>query len=153
MIRAPISRSQFEETNRQLLIGEGGLCEADLSAWQRGRDWLAREVGETSEGPVRRRSPRLHLAFSAHLGGVGPAVTDDIGFGGMRLVSDNLPRLRTGDDVTVRVNLAGRSIYVLDRVVWTDRDRVGMALLAAPPADERALQAAVCAGLLHCWGE
>ncbi len=136
-----------------MLIGEGGLSETDVAAWQRGRDWLARQDAETSEGLVRRGSPRVHLALTAHVGGVGPAVTDDVGFGGMRLVSDNLPRLKSGDEVTVRVYLVGRSIYLLGRVAWMDRDRVGIAVGASPPAAERALQAAVCNGLLHRWGE
>jgi len=101
----------------------------------------------------KRRSPRLRLALAAHIGGVGAAVTDDIGFWGMRLVLDTPPPLASGDEVVVRVNLIGRFVYVLVRVVWTDCNRLGVALSAAHPADERALQAAVCNGLLERWRE
>ncbi len=82
---------------------------------------------------------------------MGRAVTDDVGFWGMRLLADRPPRLVQGDEASVRLNLVGRSIYVLGRVVWVDRGRVGLALDSAHPADERALQAAVCGGLLARW--
>ncbi len=153
MAGPPLSRSEFEEKNRRLLVGETSLLDADVSAWQRGRDWLAHRAEERGEGPVRRRSPRLRLALTAHIAGVGRGVTDDVGFGGMRLLLDKLPKLRAGDEASVRLNLVGRSVYVLGRVIWTEGDRVGLALDAAHPSDERALQAAVCNGLLDRWDD
>jgi hypothetical protein len=151
MVGPPMSRSEFEEKNRRLLMGDGFLPEVDISAWQRGRDWLAQRATESEKAAPRRRSPRLQISLTAHIAGVGRAVTDDVGFWGMRLLADKMPRLVQGDEASVRLNLAGRSIYVLGRVVWVDRGRVGLSLDAAHPADERALQAAVCNGLLDRW--
>jgi hypothetical protein len=146
-----MSRSEFEEKNRRLLMGHGFLPEIDVFAWERGRDWLAHRTAEHRPGMEKRRSPRLRLSLTAHIAGVGRAVTDDIGFGGMRLQLDKQAPLTEGSEASVRLDLAGRSIYVLGQVVWTDDSRVGMALRAAHPADERALQAAVCSGLLDRW--
>ncbi len=151
MVRPPMSRSDFEEKNRRLLMGQGFLPEAEVSAWERGRDWLARQATASENAPARRRSPRLQISLAAHIAGVGRAVTDDVGFGGMRLLSDKVPRLARGDEASVRISLVGRSIYLLGRVVWIGGGRVGLALDAAHPADERALQAAVCNGLLDRW--
>jgi hypothetical protein len=58
------------------------------------------------------------------------------------------PRLDEGDEASVRLTLAGRSIYLLGKVVWLDRHRIGVALGSAHPRDERALQATVCSGFL-----
>ena len=146
-----MSRVEFEEKNRRLLMGHGMLPEVDIFAWERGRDWLAQQSIERKPGLEKRRSPRLRLALTAHIAGVGRAVTDDIGFGGMRLQLDKQVPLMRGTEASVRVDLAGRSIYILGQVVWTDKSRVGMALRAAHPADERALQAAVCNGFLDRW--
>ncbi len=148
----PMSRSEFEEKNRLLLAGEVDLLDADLFAWKRGRDWLARQIAHTSEGQARR-SPRLQLALAAHVGGLGRAVTEDVGLEGMRLLPDNVPRLNSGCGLSVRLNLVGRTVIVLGSVVWTDRGRIGLALDATHQADELALQAVVCDGLLHRWGE
>ncbi len=153
MIRPPISRFEFEEKNRRLLVGDASLAEADLLAWQDGRDWLAQQAIEKREGRIQRRSPRAPLQLTAHIGGVGRAVTEDVGFWGMRLVSNNPLQLGRGEEVSVRLHLVGRSVYVLGKVVWTDRNKLGLSLGAAHPADERALQAAVCADLLHRWGK
>jgi hypothetical protein len=84
---------------------------------------------------------------------VGGAVTDDLGFQGMSLRPLRAPSLHRGEEASVRVSLLGRSIYLLGKVVWLGQDRLGITLDAAHPADERALQAAVCNGHLDRWQE
>jgi hypothetical protein len=152
MLAPPIPRVEFVEKNRLLLQGEA-ISEGDLLAWARGRDWLAERVTGDETGPARRRSPRLRLALTAHIAGVGRAVTDDLGFSGMSLRPLRAPPFRRGEEASVRLSLLGRSIYVLGRVVWLGDDRLGIALGAAHPDDERALQAAVCNGHLDRWEE
>jgi len=150
MAAPPIPRWEFAEKNRRLLQGDP-VPEGDLLAWKRGRDWLAGRVSERDSGPARRRSPRLRLALTAHIAGVGGAVTDDLGFFGMSLRPLRAPLLHRGDEASVRLSLLGRSIYLLGKVVWLEDDRIGIALGAAHPDDERALQAAVCNGHLDRW--
>jgi hypothetical protein len=152
MVAPPIPRGEFAEKNRLLLQGDA-MPEGDLLAWTRGRDWLAERVTEQESGPARRRSPRLRLVLNAHIAGVGGAVTDDLGFRGMSLRPLRAPSLHRGEEASVRVSLLGRSIYLLGKVVWLGEDRLGIALDAAHPADERALQAAVCNGHLDRWQE
>lgn len=152
MTAPPIPRGDFAEKNRRLLQGDA-ISEPDLAAWMRGRDWLAERVVEEDAGPARRHSPRLRLALTAHIAGVGGAVTDDLGFAGLSLRSLRPPPLHRGEEASVRLSLLGRSIYLLGRVAWLGDDRLGIALGAAHPDDERALQAAVCNGHLDRWEE
>ncbi len=148
----PIPRAEFAEKNRRLLQGDP-VSERELLDWLRGRDWLAERVSGSEASPARRRSPRLRLALTAHIAGVGGAVTDDLGFFGMSLRPRRASSLHRGEEASVRVSLLGRSIYLLGKVVWLGDDRLGLALGAAHPDDERALQAAVCNGHLDCWDE
>jgi hypothetical protein len=148
----PIARTEFAEKNRRILQGDP-VSEREILDWQRGRDWLAERVSGSEGGPARRRSPRLRLVLTAHIAGVGGAITDDLGFFGMSLRPLRAPSLHRGEEASVRVSLLGRSIYLLGRVAWLGDDRLGLALGAAHPADERALQAAVCNGHLDRWGE
>jgi hypothetical protein len=150
MVGPPVPRGEFAEQNRRLLQGDE-ITDDEILAWTRGRDWLAGHVAVDEAGLARRRSPRLRLALDAHIAGVGGAVTDDLGFHGMSLRPRRRPSLHQGEEASVRVSLLGRSIYVLGTVIWLGGDRVGLALEAAHPDDERALQAAVCNGHLDRW--
>ncbi len=149
----PITRREFEEKNRRMIVGARDLPDADLFAWQRGRDWLAERVAGDPGSLGRRRSPRLRLTLPVHIAGVGGGTTDDLGFYGLALRPRDGPALRPGDDASVRVVLLGRSIYAIARVAWMDSERVGLVLSAIHPGDARALQAAVCDGLLDLWVE
>jgi hypothetical protein len=149
MLRLPLSRPAFEERTRRLIAGDPTLTEAEVAGWELGRDWLAWRLTEGEVGAARRRSPRLKLSLSGHIAGTGGAFTDDLGFFGLSLRPLRPPRLSEGDEASVRLTLAGRSIYLLGKVVWLGRDRLGVALGAAHPSDERALQAAVCHGFLE----
>ena len=151
MRRPPLSRQEFEACNRRLIAGERNLTEAEISGWEQGRDWIAWRLGADEVAPARRRSPRLRLALSGHIAGVGGAFTDDLGFHGLGLRAIKPPRLERGEEASVRLTLAGRSIYILGKVVWLALDRVGLALGAVHPDDERALQATVCNGFLDRW--
>ncbi len=152
MLDPPITRREFEEKNRRVLAGARDLPESELFAWQRGRDWLVERTQPAPEAdPHRRRSPRLPLQLSAHIAGIGSATTADIGFHGLGLLPARGGPLQQGEEASVRVTLVGRSIYAIGRVVWTDATRVGLALEAIHPSDARALQAAVCNGLLNHW--
>lgn len=153
MLLPPLSRPEFEERNRRLIQGDRTLSDPELAQWTLGRDWLAWYLAEKDAGPARRRWPRLRMALSGHIAGVGGAITDDLGFFGMGLRPLRPAQLARGEEASVRLVLAGRSIYVLGKVVWLEGDRLGLALGAAHPSDERALQAAVCNGLLDRWVE
>jgi hypothetical protein len=151
MLLPPVTRTEFEERNRRFLAGDPSLTDADVHAWERGRDWLAERLVEERPGLPKRRSPRLRLSLLAHIGGVGAAVTEDLGFFGLGLKSKRQPDLSPGEEASVRISLLGRSIYLLGRVAWAADERVGIAIGAAHPSDERAIQAAVCNGLLERW--
>ena len=145
----PLSREEFDDKNRRLLAGDRWLGEADIKSWEAARDWLVEQLTRDDGFLLRRRTPRLRLELPAHIAGVGRAVTDDIGFSGVRLASSvPLAALREGDEASVRLSLFGRSIYVLGRVRWLGTQQLGVALDSVHPADERALQAAVLAGYL-----
>jgi len=149
MLRQPLSRREFEERTRRLIAGDATLTDGEVAGWELGRDWLAWRLTEREVGTARRRSPRLKLSLSGHIAGTGGAFTDDLGFFGLSLRPLRPPRLGEGDEASVRLTLAGRSIYLLGKVVWLGRDRLGLALSSAHPSDERALQAAVCSGFLQ----
>lgn len=151
MVRPPLSRDEFAEKNRSLIAGDRSLAEGEVAAWERGRDWLCRTVVGDDPPPGRRRWPRRRISLPAHIAGVGDAFTDDIGFAGMALRSPRPSAFRPGEEASVRLNLGGRSIYALGKVVWTTAARVGLAIVAIHPADQRALEATVCDGLLEQW--
>ncbi|HTP50603.1 MAG TPA: PilZ domain-containing protein [Anaeromyxobacteraceae bacterium] len=149
LLPPPMTREEFDEKNRRLLAGDRWLAEEDIKSWEAGRDWLLGQLTQDDGFLLRRRFPRLRLELPAHIAGVGRAVTDDIGFSGVRLApSVPLTALREGDEASVRLSLFGRSIYVLGRVRWLGPMHLGVALDSVHPADERALQAAVLAGYL-----
>jgi len=148
MLRQPLSRRAFEERTRRLIAGDATLTESEVAGWDLARDWLAWRLTEGEVGAARRRSPRLKLSLSGHIAGTGGAFTEDLGFFGLSLKPLRPPRLGEGDEASVRLTLAGRSIYLLGKVVWLDRHRIGVALGSAHPRDERALQATVCSGFL-----
>lgn len=148
MLHPPLSRRDFADRTRRILAGDHTLSPAEVAGWELGRDWLAWRLTEGEVGSARRRSPRLKLALAGHIAGTGGAVTDDLGFFGLSLKPLKPPRLGEGDEASVRLTLAGRSIYLLGKVVWLRLDRLGLALGAAHPSDERALQAAVCNGFI-----
>ncbi len=144
-----MSRDEFDEKNRRLLAGDRWLGEADIKTWEQARDWLVEQLSLDDGFLLRRRFPRLRLELPAHIAGVGRAVTDDIGFLGVRLApSVPLTALKEGDEASVRLSLFGRSIYVLGRVRWLGPQHLGVALDSVHPSDERALQAAVLSGYL-----
>jgi hypothetical protein len=149
MLRPPLSRREFEVRTRRLIAGDATLTDGEVAGWELGRDWLAWRLTAGEVGAARRRSPRLKLSLSGHIAGTGGAFTDDLGFFGLSLRPLRPPRLGEGDEASVRLTLAGRSIYLLGKVVWLGRDRLGVALGLAHPSDERALQAAVCNGYLE----
>lgn len=148
MLQPPLSRREFEVRTRRLIAGDATLTDGEVAGWELGRDWLAWRLTAGEVGAARRRSPRLKLSLSGHIAGTGGAFTDDLGFFGLSLRPLRPPRLGEGDEASVRLTLAGRSIYLLGRVVWLGRERLGVALDLAHPSDERALQAAVCSGFL-----
>ena len=148
MLHQPIGRRAFEERTRRLMAGDTTLAESELAGWELGRDWLAWRLTQGEVGGARRRSPRLKLSLSGHIAGTGGAFTEDLGFHGLSLRPLRPPRLGEGDEASVRLTLAGRSIYLLGKVVWLGQGRLGVALGSAHPRDERALQAAVCSGYL-----
>ena len=148
MLRQPLSRRDFEERTRRIIAGDATLAESELAGWELGRDWLAWRLTQGEVGAARRRSPRLKLSLSGHIAGTGGALTEDLGFHGLSLRPLRPPRIAEGDEASVRITLAGRSIYLLGKVVWLAEGRVGVALGSAHPSDERALQAAVCSGFL-----
>ncbi len=148
MLRQPLSRRAFEERTRRLIAGDPTLAESEVAGWELGRDWLAWRLTQDEVGGLRRRSPRLKLSLSGHIAGTGGAFTEDLGFYGLSLRPLRPTRLGEGDEASVRITLGGRSIYLIGKVVWLANDRMGVALDAAHPNDERALQAAVCAGYL-----
>ncbi len=148
MLRPPLSRLAFEERTRRLIAGDPTITDGEVAGWDLARDWLAWRLTEGEVGTARRRSPRLRVALAGHIAGSGGATTDDLGFFGLSLRPLRPPHLGEGDEASVRLTLAGRSIYLLGKVVWLGRDRIGVALGSAHPRDERALQAAVCNGFL-----
>jgi hypothetical protein len=152
MQRAPLSRAEFEEKNRRILAGDP-LPDREVRTWELGRDWLAELLAEELPGQVRRRSPRARVSVLAYLAGVGGAITEDLGFFGLGLRSKQEAGLRRGTEASVRLTLFGRSVYVLGRVAWAQEDRLGLAIGAAHPDDQRAIQAAVCNRLLDRWVE
>lgn len=148
MLVQPLDRRAFEERTRRLMAGDTTLAESDVAGWELGRDWLAWRLTQGEVGGARRRSPRLKLSLSSHIAGTGGAFTEDVGFHGLSLRPLRPPRLGEGDEASVRITLAGRSLYLLGKVVWLGEGRLGVALGSAHPRDERALQAAVCIGYL-----
>lgn len=148
MLRQPLDRRAFEERTRRLIAGDATLDEGEVAGWERGRDWLAWRLTQGEVGAARRRSPRLKLALSGHIAGTGGAFTEDLAFHGLSLRPLRPPRLAEGDEASVRITLAGRSLYLLGKVVWLGQGLLGVALGSAHPRDERALQAAVCSGYL-----
>ena len=149
MLRQPLSRRDFEEHTRRLIAGDTTLAESEVASWELGRDWLAWRLTQGETGSARRRSPRLKLSLSGHIAGTGGAFTEDLGFHGLSLRPLRPPRLGEGDEASVRITLAGRSLYLLGKVVWLGQGRIGVALGSAHPRDERALQAVVCSGYLE----
>ena len=148
MLEPPLSRRTFEDRTRRLIAGDTTMPDSELAGWELGRDWLAWRLTQGEVGAARRRSPRLKMALSGHIAGTGGAFTEDLGFHGLSLRPLRPPRLGAGDEASVRLTLAGRSIYLLGKVVWLGQGRLGVALGSAHPSDERALQAAVCSGYL-----
>ncbi|HEU4382313.1 MAG TPA: PilZ domain-containing protein [Anaeromyxobacteraceae bacterium] len=148
MLRQPLSRRDFEARTRRIIAGDAALAESELHGWELGRDWLAWRLTQGEVGAARRRSPRLRLSLPGHIAGTGGAFTEDLGFHGLSLRPLRPVRLGEGDEASVRISLAGRSLYLLGKVVWLSEGRVGVALGSAHPSDERALQAAVCSGFL-----
>lgn len=148
-----MTRKEFEEKSRRILSKDGAVSKDEFEMWVRGRDWLASRLVEADLGPGRRRYPRAKLSVPAHVAGIGNAITEDIGFRGLSLRAKNLPALRSGEEQSVRVSILGRSIYATARVVWSDDVRMGLSIIAIHPADEYALQAAVCVQHLEHWAE
>lgn len=145
----PLPLPEFEEKNRRVQLGDA-VPDLDLDAWRLGRDWLAARSMRKAPG-LKRKTPRVNLAAPAHLAGVGPAVTENLGFRGIALRAGRRGGLVPGEEASVRLQLGGRSIYALGKVVWAGDGRIGIAIESIHPEDERALQAAVCGRLLEHW--
>ncbi len=150
-----MTKKEFEDQSRRLLSQDADISSDDLAKWVLGRDWLAKRIIRDDQNPSRRRYPRAKLALPAHIAGIGNALTEDIGFRGMALWARRLPRLRTGEEQSVRVSILGRSIYATATVVWADAaaSRLGLSITAIHPSDELALQAAVCVQHIDRWLE
>jgi hypothetical protein len=150
-------RDQFEVKNRLLLDGVRQLTAEELAIWSHGRDFLvgrvlAREAAATpAAGSTRRRHPRTHVRVAAHLAGHGGGFTDDLGFGGLGLRTHRVSPLRRGDEASVKLKWAERSIFLQGQVAWTEGTRLGLSITRIHPQDEQLLQALVCERLGDVW--
>lgn len=151
MRHPPLTRQNFEDTSHRILSEEASVSPSELSVWMRGRDWLAKRLIGDDPRPGRRRYPRAKVSIPAHIAGIGNAVTEDISFRGMALRAAKLPKIRSGEEQSIRLSILGRSIYAIGTVVWFDASRLGLSISAIHPSDELALQAAVCAQHLDRW--
>ncbi len=153
----PPARADFEKQNRLLLEGARALTPDELAIWCHGRDFLvrramAREVVETpGAGSIRRRHPRIRARVSAHIAGHGIGYTDDVGFGGLGVRTHRAAPLRRGDEASVKLKWAERSIFLQALVAWTDGTRIGLSITRIHPEDEQLLQALVCERLAERW--
>jgi hypothetical protein len=149
----PMRLAEFEYRNRQVIRDAAGLAPSDLEEWNRARDWLASRVLGSEPELSQRKAPRARLVLPAHVAGLGPTMTENVGFRGLLVRTMKQHRLKSGDEVSVRVTLLGRSIYALAEVAWVDRMRIGLRITSIHPSDERALEATVCEQLTDHWGE
>lgn len=153
----PPAREDFEKHNRLLLEGARPLTGAELALWSRGRDFLVRQAlaREAAQAPgagsMRRRLPRIRARVSAHIAGHGIGYTDDVGFGGLGLRTHRAAPLRRGDEASVKLKWAERSIFLQGQVAWTDGTRIGLSITRIHPEDEKLLQALVCERLVEGW--